>query len=406
MPGLNYPGVAPPPPSGEEVFNLTSSPDGGWTAEQTPRAVYYNGNTYFAWVNGQTGDLMIGKYNHSTEAVTTFTLDTPGVVDDHNNPSVLIRDSDKRVMVAFCLHGAANMWLRISTNPEDISAWGASVNLDSSIGGSHYTYPELYQLTGVTNDPIYLFYRDQSGTTGRLAYTKTTDGGATWSARTVVLTAASTHRGYWYGAADASKIQFLATDRDSYGSEGTVDVGHMYLDGSDDSWHKSDGTTISATKPFLHSELTQLETNVAGALVSDAIAGTNPIFAYFIDNGATVTGRYARWDGSAWDKGDIYTANHLDLDRYYGYLAINPADHEEVFSGVYSGTGTSELFTFVSGDLGATWDAGTAITTGSGDYNVGATGVVNGVAAMPVIWLRGTFIDSDDFSWAIKGLRR
>jgi hypothetical protein len=408
MPGLNYPGTPPVGGGGDEdIFNLTSSPEGGWTAQQTPRAVYYNGKTYFAWINGSTGDLKIASYDHATETTSAaFTLDSPGVVDAHTECAILVRDSDKRLMVAYSLDTGPNQWLRISTNPEDVSAWGGFTNLDASIGSTSYAYSQLFQLTGVTNDPIYLFFQDRSGSTERLSYSKSTDGGATWSARTVVLSSASTLRCYWYSVADDSTIDFMVSDRDLYGSEGAVDLGHMYMDGTDDKFYTSAGVEITASKPFAHSELTQLETNATGVFAFDGKAGANPVFVYFVDNGSTVTAKYARWDGSAWDKADIYTANHLTFDRYYGYLAINPTDAEEVFSGVYSGTNQSELYTYVSADLGATWDAGTAITSGSADYNAGVTAVKNGVAALPIIWLRGTWSSPSSFAWSIKGLRR
>lgn len=412
MPGLNYPGAPGPPPVGEDIFNLTSSPFGGWTAQQTPRAVYdaTNDITYIGGVNGSTGNIWVAGYDHATETTSTpFIIDTISDVDTHNAPALLVRDSDKKLMVFYCAHDGPNMWLRIATNAGDATAFGSATNLDSSIGASDYTYPQAFQLTGVTNDPIYLFYRDLASSDGRLAYTKSTNDGSTWSARTVVLTGntASNFIPYWYGHADTTTIDFVCTDRDSYGDEGTVDVGHMYLDGADsDKWKKSDGTEITASKPFAHSELTQLETDVTGALIFGVKAGTNPIALYMLDNGSTVSGRYARWDGSSWDKATIYTANHIDVDRFFGYLALNPADDEEVFSGIWTGTDMSELYTYVSGDLGATWDSGTAITTGSSDYNVGVSPVVNGVAALPIMWLRGTISSSTSFTFNIKGLRR
>lgn len=105
MPGLNYPGAPPAPPSGDEVFNLTSAPEGGWSVIQQAKAVYYNDKTYFAWINGTTGALKIASYDHSTETTSTATqLDSMGGnVDDHNNPGILVRDSDKRLLVAMCL---------------------------------------------------------------------------------------------------------------------------------------------------------------------------------------------------------------------------------------------------------------------------------------------------------------
>lgn len=413
--GIDY--TPPVPTTG--VFSLTTAPNGGWTSPQYPKAVYYNGYSYFAWVNGSTGAIFVASYDHATRTTSTpVQLDSMGGdVDDHNNPAILIRASDHRIMLAFCLHGGPRMFVITSVNsldsdPTMTGGFNAALDLDAAIGGNHYTYPALIQLTGVAGDPIYLFYRDQSSTTGRLAYSKVADAGssvaANWSARTIVLTAASTNRGYWSIASDFdTRIDVMSTDRDAYGSEGAVDMGHMYLDGTDDSWHKSDGTTITATKPFTHSELTQLESNVAGAIAVDGISSVNPVFTYFIDNGdGTVTGKYARWDGAAWDKGAIYTAGHLDLDRFYGYLAINRADNDEVFSGVRTGTETSDLRSYTTADGGATWDSGTDVTSGSTVYNVAAVPVVNGVADMPVIWLQGTWDSSFAFNFAILGLRR
>lgn len=409
MPGLNYPGEPAAPPSGDEVFNLTSAPEGGWSAIQQGKAVYYNGKTYFGWINGSTGALKVASYDHAAETTSSATqVDSMGgTVDDHNNPGILVRDSDKKILVAFCLHNGANMFLSISSSAESIASFGAASNLDSSIGASDYTYPALFQLTSVTNDPIYLFYRDQSGSTGRLAYSKSTDGGATWSARTVVMTAASTFRSYWTIVSDGlSRIDVFATDRAYGGDEGVVDLGHMYMDGTTDKWYTSAAVEITATKPFNHSELTQIETNVTATLPTDAVTSANPVVAYFVESGSDLIAKYGRWDGSSWDKGTIYTEDPITFDAEYGFLAINRADIEEVFSGVSSGVGTSELKTYVSADLGATWDAGTAITTGSADYNVGVIPVINGVAGLPCMWLRGTWTSSSDYSWAIKGLRR
>jgi len=415
MPGLNYVGVPVIPPAFGEVFDLTNAPDGGWCAPQQSRAVYYNGKTYFGWVNGDpAGDgwIKVAAYNHATQTVEGPTIiDTPGVVDDHNNPALLIRDSDKRLVVAYCLHNGPNMWWAVATNPEDVSSFAASVNLDSSIGASDYTYPILFQLTGVTNDPIYLFYRDFLSSDGRLAYSKSADGGTTWSARTLVHAEnpASNLVPYFQINSDGiSRIDVVTTDRAYNGSEGTVDLGHMYMDGTDDKWYTSAGVEITATKPFLHSEMTQLETNLAnGCYALDIVSGANPIVVYFTEDGSgNVTAKYARWDGATWDKAEIYTEPGISFDSIYGFLAINRADVEEVFSGVNSGVGMSELYTYVSADAGATWDAGTQITFGSADYNAAVTSVYNADPELPIIWLRGIYNDVDDFPWGIKGLRR
>jgi hypothetical protein len=394
--------IAPP----RSVFDLTASPYGGWTISNHPKAAYYNGKTYFSMVNGSTGAVFISSYDHAAQTTTTpVQVSTMPGVDTHVAPTVLVRDSDKRIMVALCVHGGSGLFLLVSTNPEDATSFGSSVNIDASVGASDYAFLNLIQLTGVANDPIYIFYRDDSGSVGRLAYTKSIDDGATWSARTLVMTPFSNQIG-WAIRPSTNRIDVMASDRDIFGTEGAVDIGHMYMDGTDDKWYTSAGVEITAAKPFAHSQLTQLETNVTGGYPVDGISGANPVFTYLIDNGTTVSAKYARWDGSAWDKATIYTADHFTLDRFYGGAAINRADPSEVFSGIDTGVSTSELYSYTSADLGATWDAGTAVTTGSTNLNAGPSGVVNGVSGMPVIWLRGTISSSSSFTFNVKGLRR
>jgi Neuraminidase (sialidase) len=414
MPGLHYPGTPPVGGGGsEEIFNLTSAPDGGWTLLPHARATYYNGYTYFTWTRGDsTGPIYVASYNHTTEVVSTPVLiDGMNGVDTHNSPAMLVRDSDHKLLLAFCIQGSANIFTRLSTtsldtDPDLGDGLAAAVNIDSSIGGSDYTYPMLVQLTGVASDPIYLFYRDEVSNTGRIAYSKSTDNGATWSARTVVMSGAASFVPYFIVRSSTTRIDVASTDRAYSGSEGSVDLGHMYMNGSDDKWYTSAGVEITATKPFGHSELTQLESNVGGAFASDGIAGTNPVFAYHVASGSTVTAKYVRWDGAAWDSGTIYTADSHPVDGMFGGLAINRAATGEVFSGIETGTSSSELYTYVSADLGLTWDAGTAITTGSADFNAAVTPIENGVSTLPVIWLRGTLTSSYAFTMSIKGLRR
>jgi hypothetical protein len=393
------------------ILTLTAAPDGAWTTLHHPRAVYYNGYTYFGWVNGAgTGPIYVASYNHSTQSVSTPVLiDGMNAPDTHGAPSLIVRDSDHKLLIAFCEQGSANLFTRLSTTSLDTDptlsdGLAAAVNLDASIGASSYTYPVLLQLTGVTNDPIYLFYADESAGTRRIAYSKSTDNGATWSARTL-LVSDSGLLPYFAIRANTVRIDIVTTDRAYNGSEGTVDLGHMYLDGTDDKVYTSAGVEITAAKPFSHSELTALETNTTAVLSHDGIAGTNPIFVYAVDNGSTITAKYARWDGAAWDKGTIYTADHFPVDRMFGGIVINRADHDEVFSGVETGASSSEVYRYVTADGGATFTS-SAVTTGSSNLNAAVTSIENGQASLPVIWLAGTLVSSTDFDFGIRGLRR
>jgi hypothetical protein len=185
-----------------------------------------------------------------------------------------------------------------------------------------------------------------------------------------------------------------------------VDVGHFYIDGTDGNYYQSDGTEITASLPFLHSELTQLESDVVASLPLDGISGVNPTFTYGVDIGSSrLSLKHARWDGAAWDKNEIDEIDHHPLDRFYCYAAINRADPDEVFTGVKTGASSSELYSYVTLDSGATW-SGTAVTSGSTNLNAAPIPVVQGVATMPVMWLRGWILSSSSFSFAIHGLRR
>lgn len=390
-----------------EVFALTSAPQGGWTTPQTPKAVYYNGKTYFGWVNGTTGGIYVAAYDHAAETVSSpFLIDTPGA-DTHNNPALLVRDSDKRIIVAFCQHDGPNMFIRISTNPEDVTAFGAAQNL--STGSGDHTYPAIIQLTGVVNDPIYVFYRDISGTTGRLGYVVSTDNGATWSSVALLFTGATGLIPYWSITTDSlSRIDVMTTNVETYGGTG-LKIGHFYIDGTDLKTYQTNGTEITASRPFGIASITEVYDGADGrAFVMDSrLVSGAPRFTFNVaDSGSTISSRMARWSGGAWLTSEIYAADWFPVDRYFGSAAMNHADPDEVFAGIKSGASTSELYTFISPDGGATWDAGTAITTGSANLNAAPVGIANGVAGLPVLWLVGTLSSSTVFDFGITGLRR
>lgn len=399
-----FTGAVPDVPPRQTIVTLTTAPHGGWTTPQYPKAMYADGATYAAYVNGTTGGLYVLRYAHATKLTTTALLDTPTPADTHNNPAVLVRD-DGRILVLFCEHDGDNLFTILSTNAGDISAWGAAANTGLS-ATSGFTYPGLVQLTGVTGSPIWLVIRDKSAsTTGRLRVAKSTDGGATWGSSAIVMAPGSGLIPYWGLAHDTTKLQVMMTDRDAYGSQGTPKVGHMYFDGETETWHQSDGTEITATKPFAHTELTQVYEGPAFVMDGLIVEGL-PRFAINRDIGSSqVTGSLYRWSGSAWASSDVYTADHHPVDRYYGSLVMNRADPEEVFAGIKVGS-FSELYRYRSSDDGATWGAGVAVTDNPDELDTSPIGVIDGVAALPVLWLRGSLVSSLDFHFGIMGLRR
>jgi hypothetical protein len=403
--GIEAYGVMPVPPVPPGIpFDLTPAHHGGWSTPMYPKACYAAGKSYVGYVHGVTGGLYVAQYDHATHAVVTTLLDTPPV-DDHNNPAVLVR-SDGRILCAFSKHDGPAMYTMLSTNPGDISSFGAAVSTGQTTPFG-ITYPALFEMTGVEGSPIYLLDRNKAagGVPGRLAMQKSTDGGATWSATTLVFTGAVGKRPYWGFAADGTKIHVMTTDCDPYAQEGPMKMGHMYFDAVTETWHKSDGTEITAAKPFLHTELTQVYSGGAFPMDGVVVAGL-PRFTLVRDMGSsTVTGSLFRWDGATWGSVDVFTGSYLSADRYFCSLVMNRANLNEMFAAL-DVAGMPEIHRWVSSDGGATWGSPIAVTSGSSALNVSPIAVINGVASLPVVWLYGTYVGQSDFDMSLKALRR
>jgi hypothetical protein len=100
------------------------NPSGAWCWFGDPRAVYYQGahrRTYVGWVSG-AGDIQVGSYDHDTGQRVVTTVKARFQIDDHANPSLLVRP-DGRLMVFWSGHFGSAMYYRRSVNPEDISSW-------------------------------------------------------------------------------------------------------------------------------------------------------------------------------------------------------------------------------------------------------------------------------------------
>ncbi|HTE68976.1 MAG TPA: BNR-4 repeat-containing protein, partial [Actinomycetes bacterium] len=100
------------------------TPSGAWSWFGDPRAVYHEGayrRTYTGWVSTD-GSVQVASFDHDTGQRAVATLKARLQVDDHNNPSILIRP-DGRLLVFWSTHAGSTMWYRRSARPEDITAW-------------------------------------------------------------------------------------------------------------------------------------------------------------------------------------------------------------------------------------------------------------------------------------------
>lgn len=377
----------------EPAFDaISAAPSGGWTWFHEPRAVEYNGTVYYGYVNG-SGDVAIRTINASTLVVSSETvLKAAMEADDHDNPTILIRDSDKRIIVFYTRHSGAQMYMRISTNPEDISAFAAEVNLDTSLGGVAYTYPAPVQLLTETNDPLWLFFRDPvDANTTALRYSKSTDGGSSWSAQTL-LYSDSGRGAYWKIANDGQgRIDFAVSNGHPF-YDATVKIGHFYYEGG--TYYTTGGTPFVGSPPYDFADVSQIHAGSPTAWVWDV--AVDPVTGHPRVTYVTWPTRddarlnWARWTGVAWESHEVATGGSKDLDPINGhyYTGGIVLDHEDP-NVVYASRETAgqyEMWRYTTANNGTTW-TGEQLTAGSAGINIRPVSIRNHGANLAALWM-------------------
>lgn len=383
------------PSSGLDFQQLIGPPSGFIAGDNCGPAVYYNGNTYFGFCDSN-GNIKVAKYNHAASTVAVSPAIITGLTPDvHATPSVLVRSSDHKLVLASLLHNTAHAYIAISTNAEDVSAWGAATDIGTTLAGTAYTYAHLHQLSSESGK-IYLFFRDTVSTTGSFAFSTSTDGGSTWSAETVLYTNSGKA---CYGASfsdDNSRIDFQVSDGNA-GNGDTASVYHFYYTGG--SYFKSDGTTISVSLPFGPSNLTKISDGATNGSVVDPygiVGGANPIVVWSAYNtlGSAHPENYwyAKYSGGAWSPHTIDTTGSNPDPRFGdGGVAIDRIDPTQVYVSRQTGTYAWQLLLYQTNNAGASWTS-TAITADTDvidSLNLEPITPHNAAAGLRCLWCYG-----------------
>ncbi len=372
----------------------------GW-AGNTVNAATYNGKTYIGFCDGD-GNGRVATFTHASRVWTLSPIVVAGLgADAHATPSVLVRSSDHKLVLAASPHATAHMYVAISTNAEDASAWGAATDIEGSLTGSpNCTYANLFQLSGESGK-IYLFFRGGGGTNGQLYYSTSSDAGSTWSAKTEVYTAGAVGA-YWAISSDAiSRIDFVISDGNAPSGD-AASAYHFYYTGG--TYYKSDGTHITATLPLGPSDLTKIYDQSNGYVRApyDILTnGGNPVAVWATYDPAGSGSDEHYWYGSCtagtWSVHEIADAGAPpDATMQEGGVAIDATNPAAVF--VSKATSSIwQMFRSVTADGGATWSS-TQLTTDSasapGDaYNIRPRSPRDGVTAFTCVWVIGA-IDS------------
>lgn len=376
---------------------------GYWNLAAEPRAAYYNGKTFLTWVT-DSNDLYAAHYDHASHTLSTpyhfGTADTSPDGSIHNQPSLLVRTSDHRVMVFQCSDASGEhpgvFW--VSTSAEDATAFG-SINLIDSLVTSP-TYPIPVQLA---SGAIYYFVRYFTAGTAHTGYFKSTDDGSTWSAFVSLLSPASTTAQYCRLGTDGTRIDIFTTDTDRVASPASIY--HLYLDSSDN-LRKSDGTLIGAAGSGPYSA-------ASGTLVKNTSEGSCWTLGWGYDGSAVcgliavndtastrVLFRHARWTGLAWNVTNVTDSNGRIASNYFQTgAAMAKADPWTLYVPKKVGS-FFELYRYSSTDTGSTW-TGTALTSGSSEDNAAPDTPVNAASGLTVIWGSGTYTSDSNFDFTM-----
>ena len=387
---------------------ITDAPNGGWTQIPDPKAYHYNGKTYLGWVDGTSGAIEHAAWMHATQSLSTpAQLADLGGPDNHDSPSVIVRESDKRLVVAYAGHLDTRVRVRISTNPEDASSFAVEQALDPGYGGV-YTYATLVQLRGVTNDPIYLFARsipNLSSQVGRLVYAKSTDGGATWGSWTVLFTGSASPAlvPYWRIGTDwSTRIDVFTTQRSP--NDSASQTHHFYLDGTDDSLHTSDGTEILTALPITTADMTVVLDSTNGPNWSWGASWDGAPAAVIMQAASSTDNRIlvARWRSGAWQVDTVVgsVGGQLGINKYGSGAAIHHTDPDTVYIAIKDTK--FEMWRYTSADDGATW-SGTQLTSGSPKDNVWPEVPAFAASGLSAVWLYGDYTNDTSFSFGVRG---
>lgn len=382
---------------------------GGWCWFSDPRAVQYNGKTYVGWI-APNGSIGISQIDHATKRRHYYTLAANFEQDDHDNPSIYIRP-DGRILVTWALHNdPVGLHYKISTNPEDITAWGSEQTIATPDGAVSYNNPRYLS----SLDRLYQHFRCRTGATStrphRICYSD--DDGATWSAPTILFTTPN-HRPYVKSQTNGvDRIDWYLTQGNP-GENGLItDVYHAIskVVGGELKHYRSDGTT-EITAPITVTSLDKVYDSTASGVsgwVWDLQYGADGHPRVLMERAVSDTDNryiFSRWDGSAWTTPvEICTAGpRITTDvssEYTGGLCFARGTVDTVIASRMSGVGGyANLEKWNTSDNGANWAKVSDVTTDT------TNGIINGRPYVPkdaasdveLLWWRGTYASYTDF---------
>ncbi len=404
--GITYPFIG-----SSIAANKIISAIGVWSFFQNPKSIYYDGSTIFGGIN-ELGDVLSYQYNHSTQVLNKYTFKSVMEIDDHDQPSYLILP-DERILALYCRHSvSASMYQRISTNANDNTAWGDEVDIGASLGTVPVSYPNLIQLMGEEDTPIYLFYRVHPDPNRGMYMSKSIDNGTTWSAGikwVESVIAGTMHRPYTMVIRNGNNRMDFAFNDGHPAEVVTNSLYHFYYQGG--KYYKSDGTEIVTGLPITPASATKIYDGTAVncwvyEITIDASGYPVIVYAAFPDYTSDHRYRYARWNGSSWIDNEICAAGGPiataeQMGYYSGGIAIDHTNPDIVYCSVNTSGNTWKIYKYTTANNGITWT--NVLIIDNMNKNMRPVVPFNHGIGIDFIWNFGTYITYTNYLEAFSG---
>jgi hypothetical protein len=374
----------PAPKPAEEYPELASS--GAWCWFGDPRGVRFNGahdQIYAGWVDS-AGSIVVSSLDLETGLQAQHTVQPAFNKDDHANPSLMVQP-DGTVVVFYTSHGSDvsdAMYYRVSTRPEDITAWSARLEIGSNTEGPRgHTYPNPVRLSE-EEGRIYLFWR---GGNFKPSFSYTDDL-VSWSpARTLIQSddAIAVRPYVKIATNERDAIHFAFTDGHPRNEPENSIYYIRYRNGE---FTRADGSLVGtmADLPLIHQRADLVyDGRLTGirAWIWDVAADQqgNPVIVYTrLPEESDHRYHYARWNGKEWLDSEITAAGgwfpetpaeaNEPEPHYSGGIVLDHDDPTVVYLS-RPVEGVFEIERWWTEDGGAHWQS-TPITVGSANDNV------------------------------------
>lgn len=288
------------------LFRRTGTPYFAWTWFSDPRAITTPDGGYILGGVGSHGDAICSQEKNGTW-VNTMTY--PGFQrDDHANPVPFRRGSDGRILLFSSAHNVASIFVQVSTNPDDASAFGPLIDLDSQLGHTNYSYFNVFQMG---SGRLIGFYRATNTTSGEWAWHYSyTDDPAGVSGWTVGVQMSGDDRPYpKFCQNGPDRIDFIRNDgHPNIKSQNKTYHAYLKLTEGVITFHRTDGTQITSM-PLLNTEMSLVYDasngrSWAADIQIDGSGNPVPSFTVYPGSGSTtapvILAYEARWNGTAW----------------------------------------------------------------------------------------------------------